>query len=166
MTGRTAWTSGNGQGYTWGTLFNGSDLVSMPSGDAVLSTVTAIANQTNQDIYMDVSIEMTIGSATPSAGASVSLYAYYLLGDGTTYGDGQLVAGTQKAYVPQGNQLVGVLPIETSAAVTLMCGMLNGVVIYPGTVLFALYNGTGVTLSATAGNCVVKYRTYNLNLNN
>jgi len=31
---------------------------------------------------------------------------------------------------------------------------------------FALFNGLGAALSATAGNCIVKYRTYNMNLNN
>jgi hypothetical protein len=39
-------------------------------------------------------------------------------------------------------------------------------VIPPGSFRFALYNNSGAALSATAGNCIVKYRTYNVNLNN
>jgi hypothetical protein len=164
MANRTAWTAGNGVGFTWTTAINGSDLASMPSGDCVLSSISDITNQTALDLWADLLVRMTIASSTPSAGAFMALYLYALLDDGATYGDGQLSAGTQKSYTPP-MAPVAVLPIESAAALTVMAGFAQGILIPPGSFRFALYNATGVALSSTSTNCVVKYRTYNLNLN-
>jgi hypothetical protein len=165
MANRTAWTAGNGVGFTWTTAINESDLESLASGSAVLSSIGGITNQTALDLWCDVSVRLTISSSTPSAGAFLALYLAALLDDGATYGDGQLAAGTQKAYLPP-YPPVAVLPIESAAALTVMAGFAQGILIPPGTFNFALYNGTGIALSSTGSNCIVKYRTYNLNLNN
>lgn len=167
MANRTAWTAGNGVGFTWTTLINGSDLTSLASGSSVLSSVAAIANQTNLDTFMDVGIEMTVGSATPSAGANFALYVMYLNEDGTIYGGGEYAStgsGGAITRAPAGFPVN--FPIQSTVATTLMAGIVTGIPIYPGSFVCALYNGTGVALSATAGNNVVKYRTYNINLNN
>jgi hypothetical protein len=89
MTSRTAWVAGNGVGFTWTTAINGSDLASLANGSTVLSSVADVANQTQLNIYADISVRMTVGSATPPAGASLNLYLAALLDDGSTYGDGR-----------------------------------------------------------------------------
>src|SRR5271170_7833744 len=43
MANRTAWTAGNGVGFTWTTAINGSDLASLANGSTVLSSVADIA---------------------------------------------------------------------------------------------------------------------------
>jgi hypothetical protein len=60
---------------------------------------------------------------------------------------------------------VRTLALESSVATTLLAGFLQGIVILPGTFLPVLGNNSGAGLGS-AGNCIVKYRTYNLNLNN
>jgi hypothetical protein len=165
MANRTAWTAGNGVGFAWSIALNGSDLASLANGSTVLSSVADIANQTALDLWCDVSVRMTVASATPPAGAILALYLAALLDDGATYGDGSMTSGTVIARAPPW-QPVGVIPLENAAATTLLAGFVQGVLIPPGSFRFALYNNSGAALSATAANCVVKYRTYNLTLNN
>lgn len=165
MSNRTAWTPGNGQGLTWGTAINGSDLASLASGSTVLSSVADIANGTNLDQFADISVELTISSATPSAGACLELYLAALLGDGSTYGSGEMSSGGVITRAPA-LMPVGTIPLQSSVATTLLAGFIQGIVLPPGSFRFALYNGSGITLSSTAGNNAVKYRTYNQNLNN
>jgi hypothetical protein len=165
MANRTAWTAGNGVGLAWATALNGTDMVSLANGSTVLSSVADIANGTNLDIYADLSVRMTVASATPPSGSFFGLYLCALLDDGATYGDGSLTSGgTITRALPFAP--VGALPLESAAAATLLAGFLQGIVIPPGSFRFALYNNSGGALSSTAGNCIVKYRTYNLNLNN
>lgn len=163
MASRTAWTAGLGVGYTWTTAINTTDLASLASGSSVLSSVASIANQTAQDIYADLSVRMTISSTAIGAGAFFALYLAALLDDGATYGDGSLASGTPATVIPAYSP-VGIIPIRT-ATLTVMAGFIQGIVIPPGSFRFAFNNGSGVALSATGANCVVKYRTYNLNLN-
>jgi hypothetical protein len=165
MANRTAWTAGNGEGLTWGTALNGSDLVSLANGSTVLSSVADIANGTALDLYCDLSVRLTISSATPAAGSFLALYLAALLDDGATYGAGGLTSGSTIAYAPPFAPC-GIIPLESSAATTLLAGFVQGILIPPGSFRFALYNNSGAALSATAGNNIVKYRTYNLNLNN
>jgi hypothetical protein len=165
MTSRTAWVAGNGVGFTWTTAINGSDLASLANGSTVLSSVADVANQTQLNIYADISVRMTVGSATPPAGASLNLYLAALLDDGSTYGDGSMSSGGTITRAPP-YAPVGVVALESAAASTLLAGFISGIVIPPGSFRFALYNNSGAALSATAGNCIVKYRTYNVNLNN
>ena len=165
MANRTAWTAGNGAGLTWTTAINQADLASLANGSTVLSSVADIVNGANLDIYADISVRMTVTSATPPAGAYFGLYLAALLDDGVTYGDGALTSGSVITRAPP-YALVGSIPLETAAAATLLAGFAQGIIIPPGSFRFALYNGSGAALSSTGSNCIVAYRTYNKNLNN
>ena len=167
MTARTAWVSGNGQGLSsWPArtvAFGTADLTSLANAKSVLSSASAIANGTNLDMFMDISVEITISSQTPSAGAFIGIWLAMLQEDGTTYGDGQLVAGTSKTYTPPWSPIAQI-PIA-NAAMTLMCGSQNGILIPPQSFALICGNFTGLTFSATAANNVVSFKTYNINLN-
>jgi hypothetical protein len=165
MANRTQWTTGNGAGLGWSTAINGSDLVSLANGSTVLSSVADIANGTALDLYCDLSVRLTVTSATPPAGAFLALYLAALLDDGATYGDGSIGSGATITRAPP-YAPAAVVPLQSSAATTLLGGYAQGILIPPGAFRFALYNASGAALSATAGNNIVKYRTYNLNLNN
>ena len=164
MANRTAWTAGNGVGFTWTTAINGSDLASLANGSTVLSSVADITNQ-------------TASTSTPNFGE-----------DDRDFGDtaGRRVAWDLSRGIARrrrdlwrwlpdfGRQLtrappwtpVGSIPLETAIAATNLSGLVQGIIIPPGSFRFALYNGSGAALSWTAGNCIVKYRTYNMQLNN
>lgn len=163
MTARTAWTAGNGVGLTWTTLINSADLASMPTGDTVLSSVADIANGgTNLDMFMDISAILAISSSAVAAGANLAFWLYGLQEDGTTYGDGQLASGTQAAVTPSFAPCA-VMPLPT-ATITKLAGFSQQIIIPPGSFRVAMQNNSGFTL--TSGTQAVKYRTYNLNLNN
>jgi hypothetical protein len=100
MANRTAWTAGNGVGFTWTTAINQADLASLANGSTVLSSVADITNQAALDIYADISVRMTVASATPPAGAYFGIYLVGLLDDGTTYGDGTLTSGSTITRAP------------------------------------------------------------------
>jgi hypothetical protein len=164
MTARTAWTPGNdGSGLSWLTAINSADLASMINGNTVLSSVADIANGTNLDMFMDVSAILAIASSTIVAGQNLAFWLYALQEDGTTYGDGQLVAGTQAAKTPAFPPL-GSMPLVAAAAQTTLVGFIQQIIIPPGSFRVAMQNNSGFTL--TSGTQTVKYRTYNLNLNN
>lgn len=165
MAGRTEWTAGNGQGLSWGTLINGSDLASLANGSTVLSSVSDITNGTSLDLFCDISVRMTVTSATPPAGSFFGLYLAMLLDDGSTYGDGTLTSGSTITRAPP-YAPAGIIALESAAAATVLAGYIQGILLPPGSFRFALYNNSGAALSSTAGNCIVKYRTYNLQLNN
>jgi hypothetical protein len=158
----------------WTTMFQGGDLASLPSGDAVAASngsgaAAAITNGTQLALYCDVSIELTISSTTPTAGAWLGLWLAALQQDGTTYGDGNFPIGasygTQKTYQPAW-QPVGVIPLNSFGAQTLLAGMIQGFLMPPGSWLPIFgTGGSAPTLSSTASNSVIKYRTYNPNLN-
>jgi hypothetical protein len=162
---RTEWTAGNGPGLTWTSGFGSGDMTSMPTADAVLSSATGIANGTNLDIYADISVEITISSTTPAAGSYIAIYEALLQEDGSTYGDGSFAAGTQKALVPP-YPPVCVIPLQSTNATTLLAGSCTGVLLAPGTFNWVILNETGITWSSTAANNAMKFRTYNVNLNN
>ena len=164
---RTAWTAGNGQGLSWSsrtTAFGTADLTSLADSKAVLSTATAIANGTNLDMFMDISVEITVSSSTPRAAGYIAIYLAPLQEDGSTYGDGQLTAGTQTTYVPPYSP-VCIVPLANQA-MTLMAGGCSGILLPPGSFEFVVYNYSNVTFSSTAANNVVSFRTYNIQLNN
>ncbi|HZT90278.1 MAG TPA: hypothetical protein VFA12_20225 [Stellaceae bacterium] len=165
MANRTAWTAGNGAGLTWTSGFGAADLTSLPSGDVVLSSGAAIANGANLDMFADASVEITIASSTPSAGAYIALWIAPLQEDGTTYGDGQLTAGVQAAYTPPWAP-AAIIPIESGTALTKMMGSVSAILLPPRNFLWILGNFTGLTFSGTAGNNVMKFITENVNLNN
>jgi len=163
MANRTAWTAGNGVGFTWTTLINSADMASMTNGQSVLSSVADIANQTNLDIYMDISHLLAIASSTIAAGANFAYWLYALNQDGTHYGDNQLTAGTPASLTPAFSP-VATIAIPAVASTTNMYGYAQGIIIPPGSFRMAIQNNSGFAL--TAGTQTVKYRTYNVNLNN
>jgi len=160
---RTAWTAGNGVGLTWTTLINSADMASMGNGYTVLSSVAGVANGTNLDQYMDLSFKLAIASSTIAAGANIAFFIYLLQQDGTTYGDGQLTAGTA-ANVSPTFPPCGVFPLVAAASQTNLVGNITGVVLPPGTFKIAVQNNSGFAL--TSGTQTASYRTYNQNLNN
>lgn len=162
MTNKTSWVAGSGAGLTWTTAINSSDLASMASGSSVLSTVADIANGTALDMFMDVSVRCAIASSTIVSGANLALWIYELLDDGSTYGDGQLVAGTQAAKTPLFPPCA-VIPLLAAASQTTLVGYFNQIIIPPGSFRLVLQNNSGFAF--TSGTQVVKYRTYNVNLN-
>lgn len=166
MTSRTAWTTGNGNsgaGLTWTTGINSSDLASMATANSVLSSVADIANGTNLDMFMDISAILAISSSTIAAGANLAFWLYALQEDGSTYGDGLLVAGTQAAKTPAFVPCA-IMPLIAAAAQTALVGFSQQIIIPPGSFRLAIQNNSGFTL--TAGTQTVKFRSYNLNLNN
>lgn len=163
MTSRTSWVAGNGAGLTWTAGINSSDLASMANGSSVLSSVSDIANGTNLDQFMDISVRCAISSNTIASGANLALWLYPLLDDGSTYGDGQLSSGTQAAKTPVFSP-IGVIPLLAAASQTTLVGMVTGILLPPGSFRLALQNNSGFSLSS--GTQTVKFRTYNQNLNN
>lgn len=163
MASRTAWTAGNGVGLTWATAINSADLASMVNGNAVLSTVADIANGTALDQFMDISVRCAIASNTIAAGANLALWLYLLLDDGSTYGDGQFVAGTQKTATPTFAPCASIA-LVAAASQTILAGYATGVLLPPGSFRLVLQNNSGFTL--TSGTQTVRYRTYNIALNN
>lgn len=155
---KSSWTAGNGVGLTWSYALADADLATLPNADSVLSSVGDITNGTALDIWADISVNCTVSSHAYAAGAYLGLYLYALGEDGSTYGDGQLAAGTQAVYQPPFAP-VGVVPIAT-ATLTKLAGFVQGIVLPPGTFRWALYNGSGAALG-TSGNNLIKYRTYN-----
>ena len=65
--GRTEWTAGNGQGFSWSsrtTAFGTGDLTSVATGKSILSSASAITNGTSLDMFMDISIELEASCPT------------------------------------------------------------------------------------------------------
>ena len=163
MSNRTAWTGGNlNTGLSWTAAFNGSDINSMPTTDSVLSTVTAWANGTALDQFMDISVICAITSSAVAAGANFGFWIANLEGNGTTYGDGLLTAGTQAALTPAWYPICSI-PLYASTRTSLV-GSATGLLIPPGSFALIMQNNSGFTLSSS-GNAVYM-RTYNQNLNN
>lgn len=163
MTARTAWTAGNGVGLTWTTAINTADMASMTNGQTVVSSVADIANGTNLDMFMDISYKLVIASSTIVAGANFAFWIYALDQDGSTYGDGQFTNGTAASLTPAfpPSAVVG---IPAVASTTNMSGYAQQIIIPPGSFRIAIQNNSGFAL--TSGTQTVKYRTYNINLNN
>jgi hypothetical protein len=163
MTSRTAWTAGNGVGLTWTTAINSADMASMATANTVVSSVADIANGTNLDMFMDLSASLVISSSTIVAGANLAFWIYALNQDGTTYGDGQFTNGTAASKTPTFAPCA-VMPLVAAASQTALLGFAQQIIIPPGSFRIAIQNNSGFTL--TSGTQTVKYRTYNINLNN
>lgn len=149
------WIAGSGQGLTWGTALNGSDVNSMSSGKGVLSSVSDITNGTALDIFADFSIQL--GSVTSVAPNYLGIFLYPLNSDGSTYGDNQFSSGTQTSATPSPTYWVGniLFPVATAA----IKGTLTRIILPPGSFRFLVWNQAGVAL-ASSGN-TLQYRTYN-----
>jgi len=168
MTNNTGWTAGRGQGLTFGTAMNAADIDSLATGHSVMSSVADIANQTYQDQFADVAVELVIASTTLAAGAALSLYIfdkYQIDGSTSYYGDNSLTStgGTQEAYLP-GYGLAGTYNATiTGAAQTLVVATFRQVVLPTRAFRFALGNSLAVSLAASGH--YVSYVTYNISLN-
>lgn len=162
MANKSAWVAGAGQGLTYGTLINSADMASMANANTVLSSVATIANNTALDQWMDISISLAIASSTIASGANLAFWLYLLNQDGSSFGDGQLTAGTPAAKTPAFAPCA-ILPLFPAASQTALKGDLTGIVVPPGGLRVAMQQNSGFTL--TSGTQTVKYRTYDLNLN-
>jgi hypothetical protein len=159
MVTKASWIAGLGQGLTWGTAINSADLASMATGSTVVSSVADIANGTNLDMFMDISVSQLIASSTIVAGANLAFWLYQLNQDGTTYGDGNFVNGTQKAATPVFPPCA-IIPLIAAATQTALIGAALQIIIPPGSFRLAEQNNSGFAF--TAGTQTVKYRTYNI----
>ena len=157
MTNRLAWTAGNGVGFTWSVA--NANAGTLANGNSVLDS-TDILNQTALDIYADVSISLTIASSTIAAGANMTFWIAMLNQDGTTYGDNKVT--TTPAAVTPSYSPAAVIPTNPGTAQTSIIGNAFGIIIPPGTFRWLVQNNIGFTLTAAT----IKYRTYNMNLNN
>ena len=160
MANKTAWIAGAGAGLTWTSAFT-TETGTMATANSVLSNTT-IANQTALDQYADISVRLSIASSTVAAGANFALWIATLLDDGTTYGDGQLTAGTPAAItIPWAP--CAVIPLFAAATQTNLRGSFQGIILPPESFKFIIQNNSGFALTATVQS--IMYKTYNINLN-
>ena len=158
------WVAGNGPGLTWTSAFNTADFTTSDSSSllanthTVLSTVSDFANGTNLDQFMDISLRLSISSSTIAANANFAFWLYYLLDDGSTYGDGHLTAGTAAALTPAFPSCA-TIPLLATTGQTSLVGIATGIVLRPGSFRLAIQNNCGFTL--TSGTTVCKIQTYN-----
>lgn len=124
------------------------------SNNTMSAASSAIANQTNLDIFVD--IEVNLASLSPAAGAYVALYIELAV-DGTNY-----PAQSDADLRLTSSQLLCVVPLGTTASTAQRVAVRN-VVIPPGSFKIKLDNQAGVALNAS-GN-TVKFNAYNYNLN-
>lgn len=118
------------------------------------SASSAIANQTNLDIFVDV--EVNLGSLSPSAGAYVAIYVLLAV-DGSNY-----PAQSDADLRLTASQLLCVIPVGTTASTAQRVAARN-ILLPPGSFKVKLDNQTGVSLAAS-GN-TVKFNAYDYNLN-
>lgn len=122
-------------------------------GSNTLSAASsAIANQTNLDIYSDW--ELVLASLSPAAGAFISVYILEAI-DGTNYPEATNLR-------LKSSQLLFTIGLDTTAATAQRIAVRN-VVIPPGTFKIVIDNQSGVSLNAS-GN-TLKMQAYDANLN-
>ena len=147
------WAAGGGPGFTWTSVLT-TELNALANGNAVIQSVAAaIANQTNLDLFADLSFEAG-GTMTTAAPGYLGFYLYPQ-NHNAIYGDGAF--GTTAAGPPPSNYAVGAIGFPIGAGITIH-GVVTGIIIPPGNCKFLLYNQAGNPLPAT-GN-VVQYRVY------
>ena len=167
MSNKTSWVAGNSPGFTWTDLFSSSaatdinNASGIATGSCVMSTIT-ITNQLSLDMFMDISARFTISSSTIVSGANLAFYLYALLDDASSYGSGELTAGTVAATSPP-MPPIATIPLRAAASQTVLEGFYQGILIPPGSFKMVFQNNSGFTTTTTGNIC--KYRTYNINLN-
>jgi hypothetical protein len=124
------------------------------ANNTMTAASTAVANQTNLDLLVDV--EVVLASLSPAAGAYVAIYVLEAV-DGSNYptpsdADLRLMS----------TSLLVVIPLGVAAA-TAQRVVARNVVIPPGTFKVKLDNQAGVALGATLN--TVKFLPYDYNLN-
>jgi hypothetical protein len=115
---------------------------------------TAISNQTNLDMYVDV--EVVLAALSPGAGAFVGIYILEAV-DGTNY-----PAQNDADLRITGTQVLVIIPVGQNPS-TAQRVVARNVLIPPGSFTIKLDNQTGVALAAS-GN-TLKFLPYNTNLN-
>lgn len=164
MVTKASWVAGLGEGLSWGPLFSSSAATDInqstpiPNASCVMSTIT-VANGTALDIYADISIRCGIASSTIVAGANFAIYLYGLLDDGSTYGTGELTAGTVSTALPS-IAPAAIFPLRAAASQTVLTGFAQGILLPPGTFKAVFQNNSGFALNSTGNVC--QYRTYNI----
>ena len=172
MAAKTAWSGGSlaSSAGAYVAAFNASDMNSLAYLSSVMSGIVfdnTVATLGTPDQFMDLSFTgaLATAAALPS-GAGLGLWLYTLQRDGTTYGSGRLVAGTQlTTFTPLLNPIGGI-PIEPNATTsTPVIGSLLNVTIPPRAFRLVIQNqiGTGLTL-ASSGN-MLSIATYCQNTN-
>lgn len=134
----------------------GSEINSLAAGNAVLSTVI-FDNSANGDTHCMLSF--SLGSYTTGVGSLISVFAYPLNQDGSTYGDGRFASSTT-ALPATTSQLSALNTIDSVTQVQ------TGGILYPVPIPFSkfklvLYNGSNSGALASGSNTVA-IRTMNL----
>jgi hypothetical protein len=174
MAARTAWTpgNGNGAGLTWLAAFSassGADLnVGLTNGQSIMSSVVYDNSPTGGlDQFCGFSYVGALGTSSAiAAGATIPIWLACLEGDGSTYGDGLLTAGSAFAAFP-GWQIFTAIPLYPSTRTTVIGNTFaNGPLVLPPCKFRVVAgNNTGFTLGVTTTNqCYIA--TFNQNLNN
>jgi hypothetical protein len=164
MANNTAWAGGllNGSSTAFFSAFNAADLASLANLSSILSSVAAFDNTTLGDQFMDISFIGAFASAqTVLAGAGVSFFLATLMHNGTTYGDGRQVAGTQIAYTPLLTSIGG-FPVQQGST-TNWAGAVLEVPIPPRKLALICQNITGFAFAPTGCSCSIS--TYKQNTN-
>ncbi len=175
MTGRSAWVTGNGNsgaGLTPLAAFSATSAADLNAGLAngfsMMSSVIIDNSPTGGlDQFAGFSYVGALASSnTIAPSANISLWLACLEGDGTTYGDGLLTAGSGFNGTP-GWAPFAIIPLYVSTRTTIIGNTwANGPLVIPP-VKFRLIaqNNTGFTLGGTTTNqCYIQ--TANQNLNN
>jgi len=159
MAARTLWTPSPALGAVWTDAgFTLSQFNSLAAGSCVVGA-TALANQTDLDIWWTFSFSLVVG-ATTVAGGYLSLYALPLNQDASTYGDGTAtgtVAPGSSYWLANATVLTGV------ASGSAIVGSFAPQVVPPFAFKPAIVNNTVALNSAAAA--AVKYQNFDVNLN-
>jgi hypothetical protein len=142
----------------WGNVSSPVTLLSTElnalANTAASAASSAIANQTNLDVYAD--LELVLASLTPVAPNYGTLYVLEAI-DGTNY-----PSATAAVLRNQPSQILCTFALDTTAT-TAQRIVVRNVVLPPGSFKVVFDNQAGVAL-AGSGN-TVKMITYNVNLN-
>ena len=101
MANITGLAPGRLTGTTWATGISSGEISGLAFGSSVMSA-TAVVNDTGTayDQLAKMSLICTVSSGALAAGAAIIVWLAELLDDGSTYGDGRLLSGTQAAVTP------------------------------------------------------------------
>lgn len=137
-------------------IFNsGAYLNSLATGAAIMDGADIV--NTTGDCY--ASLGLSIACAAAVAPAQLNIFVYRLNLDGSTYGDGQLVGGTQKATTTPSPSLFRGSIVGVVGA-TAIVGTLDFIPIPLGNFRFVIQSQVGAAINASGNS--VWYTSYNL----
>lgn len=150
--------SGNADTFPFVAAF-GTELNSLAAGSAVMSTIvfdnTGAANSGTPDLFGNFSFVGALATAAAIvAGNSIGLSFAFLQGDGVTYGDGRLTAGSALAsYIPVNDVIGGFgFAINASTATDFWSDLTNVMLVPQKFRLVAVNNMPGAL--ASSGNMI------------